>query len=128
VGNRRAEGADLGGLGQLLTTQGRFSEAREALRTGEALLREVGDKLTLAILLCKSGHTELAGNDVDAARAALAAAEEVVEAMGAGPRSEACRARTLTCLENPRYGNRFARRLSGRDRPLPQSATGGNWS
>jgi tetratricopeptide (TPR) repeat protein len=92
VGNRRAEGADLGGLGQLLTTQGRFSEAREALRTGEALLREVGDKLTLAILLCKSGHTELAGNDVDAARAALAAAEEAVEAMGAGPDSEAGRA------------------------------------
>jgi predicted ATPase/class 3 adenylate cyclase/Tfp pilus assembly protein PilF len=92
VGNRRAEGVDLGRLSQLLTKQGRFSEGREALRAGEALLREVGDRLALAFLLCKSGHTELAGNDVDAARAALAAAEEVVEAMGAGPDSEAGRA------------------------------------
>jgi hypothetical protein len=50
--------------------------------------------LALAFLLCKSGYTELAGNDVNAARAALAAAEEVVETMGAGPDSEAARAVT----------------------------------
>jgi len=72
--------------------QRRFNESREALRTGEALLREIGDQLSLAVLLCKSGHTELAGNDIDAARAALAAAEKVIEAAGAGPGTEAARA------------------------------------
>jgi len=50
------------------------------------------DQLSLAVLLCKSGHTELAGNDIDAARAALAAAEKVIEAAGAGPGTEAARA------------------------------------
>ncbi len=92
VGNRRAEGAELGRLGRLLADQGRIGEAREALRRGEALLREVGDQLGLAILLCESGCTELAVNDVDAARAALAGAESVVRAMGLGPQSEAARA------------------------------------
>jgi len=92
VGNRRAEGAELGRLGKLLAAQGRIGEARDALRRGEALLREVGDQLGLAILLCESGYAELAVNDVDAARAALAAAETVSRAMALGPQSEAVRA------------------------------------
>ena len=91
VGNRRSEGSGLGTLGEILARQGRVSEAREALRKGEALLREVGDQLGLVVLLCEWGHTELAANDLDAARAALAEAETVA-AIGAGPDSQAGRA------------------------------------
>ena len=55
VGNRRAEGAELGRRGELLARKGRMDEAREALRIGEALLRTVGDQLGLAVLFCNWG-------------------------------------------------------------------------
>ena len=88
VGNRRAEGSVLGMLGELVAREGRFDEAREALRQGEALLRELGDQLGLANLLCDLGHTEVAAGDIGAARIALAAAETVAQTIGAGPDSE----------------------------------------
>jgi len=72
-----------------LARQGRFGEAREALRAGEALLREVGDQLGLVILLCDCGHAEVTAGDLGAAGAALAAAETAAKALGAGPDSEA---------------------------------------
>jgi predicted ATPase/class 3 adenylate cyclase len=89
AGNRRSEGALLGLRGELLAQQGNFGGARESLRTGEALLREVGDQLGLVVLLCDRGHVELAAADRDAALCALAAAEQVANMMGAGPDSEA---------------------------------------
>ena len=88
VGARRAEGGILGSIGELLAERGRHAESREAFRKGEALLREVGDQLGLVMLFCERGRAEAAGGDDAAARAALAAAEEVAEAMGAGPDSE----------------------------------------
>ncbi len=88
VGNRRSEGFVLGSLGELLARQGRFDEARESFRRGEALLREVGDQLRLVLLLCDWGRAEVVARDIDAARSALAAAEKVAEAMKAGPDSE----------------------------------------
>ena len=79
-------------LGELLARQGSFGEAREALRAGEALLREIGDKLGLAALLCNLGRAEVLAGDLDTARTALAAAKTVAEAIGAGPDSEVGRA------------------------------------
>jgi predicted ATPase/class 3 adenylate cyclase/Tfp pilus assembly protein PilF len=88
VGNRRSEGTFLGILGELLAREGRFDEARELLQRGESLLREVGDQLGLVSLLCDRGRAEVAAGDLHAARAALASAETVAKAMGAGPDSE----------------------------------------
>lgn len=41
-----------------LAQQGRIGEAQEALREGEVLLREVGNPLALAKLLCTRGESK----------------------------------------------------------------------
>jgi tetratricopeptide (TPR) repeat protein len=110
VGNRKSEGSILGSLGELLARQGRFGDASEALRTGEALLREVGDQLGLVVLLCDRGLAEIAAADRNAARSALAAAEEVANAMGLAVDSEA-RDRMITLREA------LARRTAGASVP-----------
>jgi hypothetical protein len=91
VGNRHAEGSTLGSLGELLSKEGKFDAAREVLHRGESLLRELGDQLGLATLLCHRACAEIAGGDIAAARTALATAEKEADAIGAGPDSEAGR-------------------------------------
>ena len=90
VGNRIDEGAALGNLAGLLVRQERIGEAQEALKEGEALLREAGNPLELAKLLCTRGRAEVAAGDLNLARAALAEAETMAAAIGAGPDSELC--------------------------------------
>lgn len=71
-----------------LAQQGRIGEAQEALREGEVLLREVGNPLALAKLLCTRGRVEATVGDLDDARSALAEAETVAAAIGAERDSE----------------------------------------
>jgi hypothetical protein len=52
------------------------------LAQGEALLREVGDKVQLGLLMCTRGHCELLAGDGSAARATLAEAVLLAEAAG----------------------------------------------
>ncbi|MEO5881543.1 MAG: tetratricopeptide repeat protein [Caldimonas sp.] len=82
---RPMEGMVQSRLGELLLGQGRLAEARAALNEGEALLREFGDTLELAGLHCVRGRLDLAENDVEAARRALAAVEAAPVTAEAGP-------------------------------------------
>ena len=88
MGNRFHEGVARGCMGEVLTGQGRIAEAREAFRAGEVLLREVGDPLELAKLLCGRGHADIAAGQHDAAHAALTEAQASAVALSAGPDSE----------------------------------------
>ena len=81
-GYRRLEGLVLGGLADLQLRQGRVGEAIEMLRAGEALLRELSDRETLACLLCIRGRAEAAAGECDRAVATLAEAEAMATAMG----------------------------------------------
>lgn len=85
-GDRVLEGLALGELGVLHARSGRPDECATCLDTGEALLRDIGQRRALAVLL--SHRTEaLASSDPPAARAALAEAEQIAEAISAGPQS-----------------------------------------
>ena len=85
LGDRHLEGQFLGYLGLLHARQSRFDEARGCLNAGEALLRDVSEQLSLAVLLSSRTEMEhLAGNP-DAARAALAEADTIAGTTGAGP-------------------------------------------
>ena len=59
VGNRRHEAAVIGGLADLQVRQGQIDEAMVMLGQGEAILRQVGDLMELANLLCIRGRAEL---------------------------------------------------------------------
>ena len=72
-------------MGELLSRQGRWGEARESLKAGEACLREIGDQLVLVTLSCMRARVELAAGEIDAARQALAAAESAVEVLATAP-------------------------------------------
>ena len=88
MGNRLHEGVARGCMGEILTGQGRIAEARETFRAGEALLRDVGEPLEVAKLLCGRGHAEVAAGEPVAARAALDEAQTVAVALSAGPDSD----------------------------------------
>jgi len=88
LSNRRSEGQVLGYLGLLHARQARFDEARTCLDTGEALLRAMSDRLSLGVLLCSRAEAAHLTGDLDAARDALAEAESLAAAIGAGPDSE----------------------------------------
>jgi predicted ATPase/class 3 adenylate cyclase len=101
--DRRNEGTTLGSLADLLASQGKLDEALERLRSGEVLLRDIGDQMELGKLLCIRGRADLvAGRAVDA-RAALAEANALAAATGAGPESELQReiARLRAHLDRP---------------------------
>ena len=88
VGDRYSEGQFLGYLGLLHARRSRFDEARACLDAGEALLRDASKQLSLGVLLCNRAEIEqLAGNRT-AARSALAEADAIALATGAGPESE----------------------------------------
>ena len=88
IGNRRFEGETLANQGEMLAQLGRLAEARAALRDGETVLREIGDALDLAKLLCVAGRVEVAAGDRQAATSALAQADAAAAALGATPASE----------------------------------------
>jgi len=88
LGDRRSEGQVLGYLGPLHARQARFDDARACLDTGEALLREMSDRLSLGVLLCGRAEAAHLAGDFDAAKDALAEAESLGKAIGAGADSE----------------------------------------
>jgi len=88
VDNRRFEGLVLGSLGNLLHRQRQIEEAWDALTTGEEILRHVGDRFALAMLLCARVELEQGGGNDAAARATLAEAETLATQVGAGAGSE----------------------------------------
>lgn len=67
AGKHRPEGFALGVLGDLLAAQGRIGEALETLHAGGSILRELGDALELAKLLCMRGRVDVSAGDIDAA-------------------------------------------------------------
>ena len=69
-----------------------MDEARACLAEGEVLLRGVGERLELGALLCKRSRYEQHAGDLEAARATLAEAESLAEAVSAGADSELGRA------------------------------------
>jgi hypothetical protein len=88
LGDRRSEGQVLGYLGLAHARQARFDKARACLDTGEALLREMSDRLSLGVLLCCRAEAVHIAGDLDAAEDALAEAESLATATGAGADSE----------------------------------------
>ena len=86
--DRRAEGQFLGYLGLLRARQSRFDDARACLDSGEALLREASDQLSLGVLQSSRAEAEILAGAFDVARKALAEAETIAAATGAGPASE----------------------------------------
>jgi tetratricopeptide (TPR) repeat protein len=87
-GDQRSEGQFLGYLGLLHARQTRVDAARTCLSVGDALLRAVSDRLSLAILLCGRAETEFLAGDTDAAKAAFAEADAITGDLGVGPQSE----------------------------------------
>ena len=87
LGDGRAEGQFLSHLGLLHARQSRIDEARACLNSGEKSLRKASDQLSLGFLLsCRAEMEYLAGSH-NAARAALAEADAIARATGAGPHS-----------------------------------------
>jgi len=82
AGYLRLEGLTLAALGELLLRTGTMDEAFAALRSGESALRELGDGLELAKLLCIRGRADLVAGDRERARAMLAEAESHAAKVG----------------------------------------------
>jgi len=91
VGNRHQEGVALGTLGGLLAKLGRIDEARARLRAGDGLLRELGDRIGRASLLCEWAGAEAAAGAVPAAIDVLAEAAHALDEAGIGLDCEAGR-------------------------------------
>lgn len=85
--NKRVESTVIAALGNLAFRQGRHAEAAALLADAEMLLREMDDRPLLADLLCTRGLVDLARADRTAAQMALSEAEQVGNAINAGPTS-----------------------------------------
>lgn len=97
MGQRSFEGSAHGSLADALTQQGRFNEARDALRLGERLLKEVGNPFELAKLMRIRGRMEARSGDIELAGALHAEAEAVAASIDAGPNSELVRESARLC-------------------------------
>ena len=75
-------------MASLLHGQGSIDAAREALATGEALLRQVDARLELSRLLCIRSEIERGSGNPAAALMTLSEAEALALAIGSGPDSE----------------------------------------
>jgi tetratricopeptide (TPR) repeat protein len=82
--DRRSEGQFSGYVGALYARLGRIADARACLAAGEALLTEVSDRMSLALLLCQRAQAEQIAGDPGAAREAIAGATKIAEEMQAG--------------------------------------------
>jgi tetratricopeptide (TPR) repeat protein len=85
---RRLEGQVQGYASVLAARRARFDEARNRLAAGEALLREVFDRVSLGILFCNRCEVEQLAGSPAAAATALAAAEAIATEDSAGTDSE----------------------------------------
>jgi tetratricopeptide (TPR) repeat protein len=88
MNDRRSEGQVLGYLGLVHCRYAEFTDARSCLDAGEASLRAVSDPESLGILLAIRAETERLAGDLDAARAALSAAESIAAEVLPGSHSE----------------------------------------
>jgi predicted ATPase/class 3 adenylate cyclase/Tfp pilus assembly protein PilF len=84
----RSQGVTLGAWAALELDLGRIARAQEHASAGEALLREAGDRLALASLLCVSGHIALAERDTARAQEDLHEAEETAQSLQVTPESQ----------------------------------------
>ena len=91
VGNRQQEGIALGMLGQLMAKRGHLAEARAALASGEALLREIGAAPAHVGLLCDWADAEAHAGDTAEAGAKLDLAAAALREAGLPPDSEISR-------------------------------------
>lgn len=87
VGNRCGEAIAARSLAELHRRLGDADAARAELHESVAMLRELNERFELGTALCALGELEGA-RDADAARAALAEAESIAAALGAGALSE----------------------------------------
>ena len=85
AGNRVCIGNALASIGELHVLQARPREALEVLREGEAVLREIGNPLELAGLLCVKGRAAIAAGEPKVARGALEEAEAIAGRLAATP-------------------------------------------
>ena len=110
AGDRRHEGETLGRLGVVLAAMHRHDEALQHVRDGGRLLRESGDPLGLAQLMCAQARVALAAGDPAQADAALKEAAALAQPAGAEPGSELVReiaaVRLLTTRAGPEAGTR----------------------
>jgi hypothetical protein len=88
VGDRRYEGIVLWRLSKVLTQQGRTEEARDALTTGESILRELDERLELAKLVCYRAEQEFDRGDLAEARRLLEEVETITVPLGLTLESE----------------------------------------
>jgi predicted ATPase/class 3 adenylate cyclase/Tfp pilus assembly protein PilF len=87
--DRRIEGAELRSLGELFLRQGHADDAAvAAFAKAEAVLREIGDKHYLALVLCGRGELERRFGDPVSARSTCAEAKLLAAETGAGPDSQ----------------------------------------
>ncbi len=92
LGDRRLEGQFRGYLGLLQARAGRFDESRTCLMTGETLLRDASDLLSLALLTCSRAEAEYLSGEADEALGWWQRAQGLAEQMRVGPGSELGRA------------------------------------
>ncbi|MEO8525773.1 MAG: tetratricopeptide repeat protein [Caldimonas sp.] len=86
--DRRCEGQFLGYLGLLHARCGRYGIARICLHDGEQILRDVRDRISLAIVLCARAEAELANGDSVLATRSLEEADDIAAAAGIEATSE----------------------------------------
>ncbi|MGM9486999.1 ATP-binding protein [Ideonella sp. YS5] len=86
--DRRTEGQVLGYLGALHGRAGRFAQADRCLRDGQAHLEDIGDKMSLGLLLCARAECAWRAGKRDEMDTSLASAEALAVAVGAGEGSE----------------------------------------
>ena len=86
--DHRSEGQFLGYFGLALAHEARFVDARGALVAGEALLMELADPASLALLLCARADVEQRADCGDEANRYLERAEGLAQTLAAGPASE----------------------------------------
>ena len=94
VDDQRCEGVVLGSLSMLHQKLGEMEKVQPCLDEGIAILRKVGDRQELAKMLCARGEYELQCHGINAARAALAEAEEISQSLAVASDSELARALT----------------------------------
>jgi predicted ATPase/class 3 adenylate cyclase/Tfp pilus assembly protein PilF len=87
-GHKRVEGQVLGYLGPVHARRADFAAARTCLDAGESLLRAASDPESLGILLALRAATEQLAGRADAARQALAAAEDIAAVVSPAANSE----------------------------------------
>ena len=88
LGDRNSEGQFVGYLGRAYARQRDFTKARACFASGQALLREVADPLSLGVLLCNSAECEWGDVNSPLAQSLLEEAQTIAVATGAGPQSE----------------------------------------